>query len=70
LELVKLEAPSISSTPLTPVPTVSAQQGSETAPIMTTVESRLDRKDDADILTATSQDEATQESTSPSSESH
>jgi peptidoglycan-associated lipoprotein len=71
LEMVKLEGPAVSLTPVTQVPTVPTQQESETSPVTTTVESASGQSQSADLsTTATSQPEATQTTTVPSSESH
>lgn len=70
LELVKLEAPSVSGSPVTPISTVSTKEESETDPIMTSVEAGSDQNHDADLLTGTAQAEATQDSTIPSADSH
>ncbi|MEP6888531.1 MAG: OmpA family protein, partial [Nitrospirales bacterium] len=70
LELVKLDAPSVSVSPVTPISTVSTKQDSETDPIMTSVEAGSDQNHDADLPIATSQTEGTQDFTIPSAESH
>jgi peptidoglycan-associated lipoprotein len=66
LELVRLEAPSVSVSPVTPISTVSTKQESETAPIMKNVDSGSDQNHDADLLSGTSQAEATQNTIVPS----
>jgi peptidoglycan-associated lipoprotein len=70
LELVKLEAPSVSASPIMPLSTVSTKQESETDPIMTSVDSVYDQNHKADLLSETSQSEAAQDTIVPSAESH
>jgi outer membrane protein OmpA-like peptidoglycan-associated protein len=57
LELVKLEPPSVSVSPVMPLSTVSAKQEAETDPIMTNVGSMSDQNHDTDLLTSDSQPE-------------
>lgn len=58
LELVKLEPPSVSASPMTPLSTISAKQEAETDPIMTNVGSMSDQNHHTDLLTNDSQPEA------------
>ena len=64
LELVKLEAPSVSVSPVTPLSTVSTNQ--ETDPITTSVDSGSDQNHEADLLSGASQAEAAQDTIVPS----
>jgi peptidoglycan-associated lipoprotein len=61
LELVKLEAPSVSGSPVTPFSAVSTKQESETDAIMTSVDSGSDQNHDADLLISDSQPEVAQD---------
>jgi peptidoglycan-associated lipoprotein len=61
LELVKLEAPSVSDSPVTPFSAVSTKQESETDTIMTSVDSGSDQNHDADLLISDSQPEVAQD---------
>ena len=66
LELVKLEAPAVSGSSVTPISTVSTNQESQTDPIMTSVDSGSDQSHDGELLSGISQAEATQNTAVPS----
>lgn len=66
LELVKLEAPTVSISPITPISTVSTEQKSETDPVMTSVDSESDRNHQADLQSGVSQEKAAQDTIVPS----
>jgi peptidoglycan-associated lipoprotein len=63
LELVKLEAPSVS---LVPISTVATKEGSETDPITTNVDSGSNQNHEADVLPGAPQAGAAQDTIVPS----
>ena len=67
LELVKLEAPSASLAPVTPM---STKQEAETNHIMTSVESATDDSNNVGLVSTTPETDAAQDSTNPATESH